>query len=278
MPYPLIGWGYEEVGKVVEIGSEVTRLEVGDIVGGTWGHKSWHIADEDWAADRRIPENMEPILGIFTHIGPIALNGILDAGIHLGETVPVFGLGVVGQVAARLAKLSGAFVIGVDYLSNRIEIAQQIGAIDHAINPDQGSPAEFIKDITANRGTDVVLEATGSTSALHEAIRSAAYAARVVALGFIQGEGKQLYLGDEFHHNRIQIISSQIGGIAPELSNRWDRLRLIRTILDLQSSGRLDLAPLITHHIPFEHAANAYSLLDEHPDQALQVVLTFPKA
>ncbi len=275
MPYPLDAWGYEEVGEVVEIGKDVSLLQVGDIVGGTWGHKSWHVESEMVAKDRLIPKNLDTILGIFTHIGPIALNGILDAKLHIGENVAVFGLGVVGQIAARLAKLSGAYVFGVDLYEKRLNIAKQIGAIDFGINPKDDSPAEIIKDLTFNRGADVVIEASGSTRALHEAVRSTAYSSRVVVLGFIQGGSDNLYLGDEFHHNRIQLICSQIGGIAPELSSRWDRVRLIRTILNLQESGKLDLAPLITHKIPFERAQDAYRLLDENPEEALLVVLEF---
>lgn len=150
----------------------------------TWGHKSWHIESEVIAGDRIIPKKMDPILGIFTHIGSIVLNGVLDANIHIGENVAIFGLGVVGQIAARLTKLSGARVIGVDLYDQRLNLAKQNDIVDFAINPKEGSPAEIIKDLTANRGADVVIEASGSTSALHESIRSAAYSSRVVVLGF----------------------------------------------------------------------------------------------
>ncbi len=275
MPYPLVGWGYEEVGEVVEVGPEVNRLKLGDVVGGTWGHKTWHIAREDWASDRLLPEGLDPLMGIFTHMGPIALNGVLDAGLRLGETAAVFGLGVVGQIAARLAKLSGARVVGVDFTERRLEIAKQSGAVDIALNPRDNSAAETIKDLTHGMGADVAIEASGSSAALHEAIRSVAYAARVVALGFIQGEGRQLFLGEEFHHNRVQVVCSQIGGVAPELSSRWNRLRLIHTIYDLQASGKLDLKPIITHQFPFEQAEEAFALLDTRPEEALQVVLQF---
>lgn len=275
MPYPLVGWGYEEVGEVIELGPNVKLLKAGDVIGGTWGHKSWHIAQEDWAHDRLVPAGLEPLMGIFTHMGPIALNGVLDANIHLGETVAVFGLGVVGQIVARLAKLSGARVIGMDFNQQRLDLAKIHGAVDIAINPKETKPAEAIKDLTRGLGADVSIEASGSSAALNEAIRSVAYAARVVVLGFIQGEAKQIFLGEEFHHNRIQLVCSQIGGVSNDLSTRWNRLRLIRTIYDLQASSKLDLKPLITHQFPFEEAEQAFELLDTHPEDALQVVLQF---
>ncbi|HEU4754903.1 MAG TPA: hypothetical protein VFU47_17480, partial [Armatimonadota bacterium] len=84
--------------------------------------------------------------------------------------------------------------------------------------------------------------------------------------------------GEEFHHNRVQIICSQIFAVNPALSYRWDVPRLERTIMALQEAGRLDLTSLITQEIPFREAAGAYELLDEHPDSAVQVVLSFPEA
>ncbi|MDQ2692826.1 MAG: zinc-binding dehydrogenase [Chloroflexota bacterium] len=274
-PYPLSGWGYEEVGEVIEVHPEVTALKVGDIVYGTWGHRTQHILQEDYAGQRMKPEGLDPILAIYSHLGPIALNGILDANIHVGETVAVFGLGVLGQIIAQLARLSGARVIGVDLIEKRLELAQNVGAIEYGFNPREGSAAQRIKDLTNGRGADVTIEVTGSTRALHEAVRAAAYSSRVVALGFFQGEAQGLALGEEFHHNRISLICSQISNVDPALSYRWDRLRLIHTIMDLQAKGSLNLRPVITHVLPFREAAQAFQILDETPDQALQVVLDF---
>ena len=274
-PYPLSGWGYEEVGEVVEAGPRVSVLKVGDIVYGTWGHRTHHILQEEYARQRLKPDGLDPILAIYSHIGPIAMNGILDANIHLGETVAVFGLGVLGQAIAQLAKLSGARVIGVDRIGKRLELAKELGGIEHGLNPQDGSPAEQIKDLTRGRGTDVTIEVTGSTRALHEAVRATAYSARVVAMGFFQGEAQGLYLGEEFHHNRISLVCSQISNVDPALSYRWDRIRMMHTFMDLQANGSLNLRPVITHVIPFKQAAQGFQILDETPEQALQVVLDF---
>jgi threonine dehydrogenase-like Zn-dependent dehydrogenase len=274
-PYPLSGWGYEEVGQVIETGPEVTRLKVGDSVYGTWGHRTRHILQEDYAASRIKPESLEPILAIYSHLGPIALNGILDASIHVGETVAIFGLGVLGQIIAQLARLSGARVFCVDMIQKRLDLAKDLGAIEDGFNPGDGSPAEKIKTLTDGRGADVTIEVSGSARALNEAVRATAYSARVVALGFLQGEAAGLYLGEEFHHNRIHLVCSQISNVDPALSYRWDRLRLIHTIMELQAKGALNLRPVITHVIPFRQAAQGFQILDETPEQALQVVLDF---
>lgn len=273
--YPLSGVGYEEVGEVVETGLEVKSLRPGDIVYGIWGHRTTHIVTEEYAARRILPAGLEPVRGIFSHIGSIALNGIHDAQILIGEMVAVFGLGVLGQIVAQLAKKSGARVIGVDLLDQRLGLAQRLGALDMALNPRDGSPAEIIKELTRGIGADVSIEVSGFSSALHEAIRSTAYSSRVVALGFFQGEALGLYLGEEFHHNRINLVCSQISGSAPQISQRWNRERLVQTVMRLQAEGVLNLEPMITHIFPFHRAEEAYRLLDEHPEQALEVVLDF---
>jgi threonine dehydrogenase-like Zn-dependent dehydrogenase len=274
-PYPLSGWGYEEVGEVIEVHPDVVTLNIGDIVYGTWGHRTHHVLQEDYANKRIKRQGLDPILAIYSHIGPIALNGILDANIHVGETVAVFGLGVLGQVIAQLAKLNGGRVFGVDMIKKRLELAKELGAIECGFHPKEGSPAEQIKALTEGRGADVTIEVTGSAKALHEAVRATAYSARVVALGFFQGEAQGLSLGEEFHHNRISLVCSQIGNVDPALSYRWDRIRLIHTIMDLQTKGSLNLRPVITHGIPFKQAAQGFQILDETPEQALQVVLDF---
>lgn len=276
--YPLGGFGYEEVGEVVEVGPGVDAPREGDIVYGIWGHRSTAVLPAERAASRILPDGLDPVLGIFSHIGPVALNGIHDAGILIGETAAVFGLGVPGQIAAQLARRSGARVIGVDLFDERLELAHRLGAIDTALNPQQGSPAEAIKALTGGLGADVVIEVTGNAAALNEAIRAAAFNSRVVSLGFFQGEARGLYLGEEFHHNRVQLICSQISASPAHISHRWNRERLVQTVMRLQADGELNLRPLITHVIPFRQAAEAYRLLAEGRGDVLQVVLDFSEA
>src|SRR5690606_23096686 len=252
LQYPLTGWGYEEVGEVIEVGREVTALKSGDRVYGTWGHRTHHILDEAYAAPRILPPALDTILGIFSHLGSIALNGVHDAQIRIGETVAVFGLGALGQIVAQLARRSGARVIGVDRLGKRLALAQELHAVDVTIQADEGDVAEQIKALTSQRGADVVLEVTGSTVALHEAVRAVAYSARVVAMGFFQGAAQGWLLGEGFHRNRVSIICSQISCVDPDLSYRWTRVRLAQTVVQLQGDGMFILPPLITHIAPLE--------------------------
>jgi len=274
--YPLTTWGYEEIGEVVECGAELANsddLSPGTRVYGTWGHRSQVVIDAATARQRVLAADIEPLLGIYSHIGSIALNAVLDTAVRLGETVALFGLGVVGQLVAQLLHRAGARVVGVDGIAQRRETALALG-LDTALDPAEGV-AEAIREITAGRGADVCVEASGSTRALHEATRACAYGSRVVAVGFYQGDAAGLFLGEEFHHNRISLVCSQIGGVAVELQQRWDRLRLEHTFMDLAARGDVRCTPLITHRVAAHDASSIYELLDAHPHEVLQAVLDF---
>ncbi|MBW3620026.1 MAG: zinc-binding dehydrogenase [Actinobacteria bacterium] len=272
--YPLDGWGYEEVGRVVAVGSGEDRDLVGRTVWGAWGHRSSAVRPVGYVRPRCLPDGTDPRSGIFAKIGAIALNAVLDADIHVGEHVVVFGAGVPGQIAAQLARLNGARVTVVDPIAQRRALAERLGA-ERALDPTEVDVAGIVRAVTDQRGADVVIEMSGSYHALQEAIRTVAYSSRVVAAGFFQGPGTPLRLGDEFHHNRVSVVGSQISGVAPHLQHRWDELRLSATVLELEREGRLDLGSLVTHVVDAEDAAGAFAMLDTAPEQALQVVLDY---
>ena len=95
----------------------------------------------------------------------------------------------------------------------------------------------------------------------------------MVAASWLPGTGERLTLGEEFHLNRVRLISSQSGGINPELADRWDKARRTRALIELLPQIRLD--GLITHRFPLDRAAEAYRLVDTSPEDVLQVTLTF---
>ena len=272
--YPVDGWGYEEVGEVSEIGTDVTSVAVGDRIWGTWGHRGETVQTEERASKRILAKDADPRIGIFSQIGAIALNVILDADIHVGETVAVFGLGVPGQIVAQLARLNGARVIAIDGIASRRDLAKKLGA-HIVLDAGEGNVAERVRELTGGRGADVCLEVTGNYRALHEAIRAVAYSSRVCAAGFMQGEGAGLRLGEEFHHNRVSVIASQISGVAPALQHRWNEYRLASTAMELAVSGQLNLTDLISHTMPIAEAPEAFTMLDVASQDALQVVLSF---
>jgi len=276
-PYPVRNLGYEEVGEIVEVGSAVDAVRSGQRIFGTWGHRTHHVAPQGYARERLLPEGADARIGIFSHIGAVALNGVHDAAIRMGDLVVVFGLGVAGQIVAQAARASGATVIGVDPVEGRRDAALRLGA-DRVLDPTATPIAETIKAETGGRGADVCIEVSGAAPALSEAIRTVAYSSRVVAMGFFQGEVKGLQLGEEFHHNRIELICSQISGVAPAASHRWSKLRLWQTAIRLQYEGRLNLTPLITDIVPFQDAPRLFDRLDRGDPAVLQSMLDFGAA
>ena len=273
-PYPVRNLGYEEVGEIIEVGTAVDDLGPGQHVFGTWGHRTHHVASRDYARERLMPAGADPRIGIFSHIGAVALNGVHDAAIRMGDLVIVFGLGVPGQIVAHAARASGATVVGVDPVKARRDMALRLGA-DRVLDPTQTPIAEAIKSESGGRGADVCIEVSGAAPALAEAIRTVAYSSRVVAMGFYQGEARGLLLGEEFHHNRVELVCSQISGVAPAASHRWNKPRLWQSAVRLQHEGRLNLLPLITHSVPFPDAPALFARLDAGDPDLLQSVLTF---
>ena len=285
--YPLLGWGYSEVGRVVEVvpgapASGTTdagapdEVRVGDLVWGVWGHRSEAVLPAADLRGHRLPEGLDPVAGCFVRVGAIALNAVLAADAGLGDTVAVVGQGVIGLLATRFAVLSGARVVAVEGVPARRERALAWGAA-HALEPGPATAAA-VRELTGGRGADVAVDLSGAYPALHEATRLVGADGRVVAAGFYQGEAAGLRLGEEFHHNRVEVVASQIGAVASRKRARWDVARLQETVVDLVAAGRVDVVALVSHRFDVEDAAAAYALLDTRAAQALQVVLDFPAA
>jgi 2-desacetyl-2-hydroxyethyl bacteriochlorophyllide A dehydrogenase len=276
-PYPVVGWGYSEVGEIVEAADDVVDadLNVGATVYGAWGHRSDAVVPVARVAGQVLPAAIEPLHGVFARVGAIALNAVLAAEPRLGETVAIFGQGVIGLLATRLATLSGADVIAIDPVRRRRDLATAFGA--QAVLPaDQAGAA--VRAVTGGTGADSVIELSGHYRALHEATRAVGPDARVVAAGFYQGEANGLHLGEEFHHNRVQIVASQIGATPVALGARWGPHRLGQVFLSRIARGDLDAGPLVSNVLPASAVADAFALLDGGDEQTLQVVLDFGQA
>lgn len=282
--YPLDGWGYSEVGEVVELappngnGAEnpvaEAPVQVGDIVWGIWGHRDEGILAAESLRGHVLPEGMDPLAGAFVRVGAIALSAVLAADLGPGSTVAVFGQGVIGLLATRFAVLNGAKVIAVDGIPARRRRALDWGAL-HAL-PPAAQLAGDIRRITGGAGVDVAIELSGNYRALHEATRAVGADGTVIAAGFYQGEAAGVRFGEEFHHNRVQVLASQIGSVPNRLRSRWTVARLQQTVVDHLADGRVNAPALVTHTFSLADAAKAYELLDTDAESALQVVLEFP--
>jgi 2-desacetyl-2-hydroxyethyl bacteriochlorophyllide A dehydrogenase len=264
-----IKYGYAAAGRVLDTGPGVERLSQGDPVFVHHPHQDIFVVPAQMPV--RLPDDLDPVLGVFSANLETALNIVHDAPVRLGETALVFGQGVVGILVALLLKLAGAGpVLVVDPLEDRRRLALASGA-DGAFEPM--SSKELITEITRGRGVDVAVETSGSGAALQSAIDVVATEGTVVVASWYGTKPVTLALGGHFHRGRVRLRSSQVGRMNPELAPRWDRARRMDTVLGLL--GRLKLRELISHRIPFEEAPEAYMLLDERPGETLQVIFTY---
>jgi 2-desacetyl-2-hydroxyethyl bacteriochlorophyllide A dehydrogenase len=272
--------GYEWVGRVTDVGSGVSGFAPGDLIHLPFGHRATHTARP---AERTmigevapLPPTLSPDDAIALALAGVALQAVHDAHIKVGDHVAIFGLGVIGLLATQFARLNGARRIdGVDPLPRRRALAEAFGA-DRAIDPTACDAALEIKSATPQRGADVALELSGSAVALHEAIRCARMAGTVVAGGYYQGGALPLRLGEEWHHNRITMVSSMGVWDCPHRDYpAWDRARIHATATHYLATGQLRADGLISHRFPFARAADAYALIDQHPDDVVKVVLTY---
>jgi 2-desacetyl-2-hydroxyethyl bacteriochlorophyllide A dehydrogenase len=266
-----IKYGYAAAGRVLDTGSGVENLSPGDPVFVHHPHQEIFVVPAQMPV--RLPDDLDPVLGVFSANLETALNIVHDTPVRLGENALIFGQGVVGILVALLLKIAGAgSVLVVDPLEERRKLALAAGA-DGAFAP--GGLNDRVMEITGGRGADVAVETSGSGAALQSAIDAAATEGTVVVASWYGTKPVTLALGGHFHRGRLRLRSSQVGRLNPTLAPRWDRVRRMGTVLGLL--GRLKLGELISHRIPFGEAPEAYAMLDERPEEALQVIFTYER-
>jgi len=199
-----------------------------------------------------------------------AVNIVQDLNPVLGENVLLLGQGTVGLLTAEiLSRFGDMQVLTVDPIAMRREASAKIGC--RAFDPADDNLKEKLLDFTDGRGIDAAVNVSGSPAALQLAIDVLGFEATVIEASWYGSKPVSLNLGAAFHRKRLQIRCSQVSNIAPGLSGRWDkkrRMKLAVRWLDLIKPSKY-----ITDVYSLENAADAYRLLDEHPERTLQVVL-----
>lgn len=273
--------GYEIVSEVVEVGPAVTEVTAGDIVHtGTPHQDSTVTSPDDYLGFYPmvvLPPHDTHEPGLFVSLGAVALQAVHDAKAKVGDDVLVVGAGAIGLMTIQLLRMSGARVLVVEPNPARREQALEAGAFD-AVDP--AADGEFVgyavKRRLGGRGADIAVETSGSYAGLHGAVASVGYAGTVVALGFYQGGGRDLRLGEEWHHNRITMLSSMGVWDNPHRDHpAWDRPRVMRTVVDLLYGGRLRTDFMPVEHHPFETAPDVYRELAAAPADHLKIAFDY---
>jgi threonine dehydrogenase-like Zn-dependent dehydrogenase len=263
--------GHEFVGTVLAVGTEVERVAAGDRVlgcfhtacatcaaclrgdyhrcrsGRTFGHGS-KLGDLQGAQAeqllvpranltlRRVPEGMADEVALFAgDVMGTGYHAIAHAGTHAGDSVAVLGLGPVGLCAVQAAQAAGASrVFAIDSVPQRLEMAGSFGA--EAIHLTEEEPKRAVRAATDGLGVDVVVDAVGDPDPLELAVSLARDAGTVSGIGAYAGRG-EVPLGLAW----LKGLTLRLG-----LANVIAHVDRVLTLID---AGRLDPAPLVTHHM-----------------------------
>jgi alcohol dehydrogenase len=271
--YPL-RYGYATVGVVESVGEGVSADWEGKEVFAFHPHESRFCAPIEELVV--VPERIDAETAALLANAETAVSFALDGAPKIGERVAVYGQGVVGLLStAVLGRYPLDTLVTVDGIEPRREVSERLGA-DASLAPgtDLGERFENNGDSDGDPGgADLAYELSGDPAALDSAIDATGYAGRIV-IGSWYGEKRaELDLGQEFHRSRIRLQSSQVSTIDPQHAGRWDKERRLGVAWDALAA--IDSDGLLTHRVPVERAEEAYRLLDERPEEAIGVLVTY---
>lgn len=271
-PQPL---GTTGVGVVLAAGEKVKRFKPGERVFGLMDIRETNICPDDYLWPLG---DIDPLTALCIEPAYVAFHCVRESGVRYGESVAVVGLGALGLLAVRLARESGAeTVIALDPLPKRRALAEQLGA-DYTLDPGAGDAALAVHRLTGGAGVDVAIELGGAYPALQLAIRCARVAGTVCSAGFYQGEASGIWLGREWHHNRLtMIVPHGCGwGHPPRDYPRWDRKRAYDCLASMMRRGRLTAPGVVDLVLPLDEGANVFQIIRERPGDVVKYAISFP--
>ena len=274
LAFPL-KYGYAAVGRVAEVGPEVPAHWRERLVFAFHPHEELFLAapEELWP----VPPGLAPEEALFLPNMETAVTLVLDGKPLIGEKVVVFGQGIVGLlVTALLAHFPLAALVTLDHFPHRRLASETLGA--HAsFDPLTSQVLEDLRAALSPQGqdpwADLAFEVSGNPAALDQALAITGFHGRIVIGSWYGAKKSELHLGGLFHRQRQMLRSSQVSTLAPELSGRWTKARVLQVAWDMVQ--KVKPARFITHRFPLADAAQAYRLLDQNPGEAIQVVLTY---
>ncbi|MFB6151982.1 MAG: zinc-binding alcohol dehydrogenase [Haloarculaceae archaeon] len=262
--YPVIP-GYSNVGTVREAGADAD-VETGTRVA-TW---SPHAAYVTAAADEcvRVPDGVSDEQASLFAVAQIVMNGVRKSGLDWGESAVVYGLGILGQLTVRFARIAGAeTVLGIDLAKERVAyLPDEPGIV--GVDPTASDPVAAVSDVTGGRLADVVFEVTGNPDAIPDEFAVLRDQGRLVLLSSPHGETTLDF------HDSVNAPSTRIIGAhqlshpdAATAADPWTKARHAALYFAYLRQGRLRVEDLFSHVCPAGDAPGAYeSLLADRTD------------
>lgn len=276
-PIPL---GYCNVGTVYESCTE--EFKIGDRVVSNGPHAEVVSVPRNLCA--KIPDDVSNEMASFTIVASIGLQGIRLAQPTIGECFVVIGVGLIGLLTVQLLLAQGCRVLAIDLDPSKLEIAKSFGA--KICNPGASNdPVAASIAFSRSEGVDgvIITASTKSNDPITQAARMCRKRGRIILVGVT---GLKLNRSDFYEKELTFQVSCSYGpgrydNLYENRGNdyplgfvRWTEQRNFVAILDLMSSGFLDIKPLITHRKPFEQAPKAYEILTSDKS-AIGIMLSY---
>lgn len=265
-PLPL---GYCNVGVVEQVGSGSEAFTVGDRVVSNGPHADVVRVPKNLVA--KIPDVVSDEEAVFTVVASIGLQGIRLAQPTMGECFVVTGVGLIGLLTVQMLRAQGCRVLAIDFDQTKLELAKSFGAA--ICNPGNGEdPVAVGMAFSRGHGIDgvIITASTKSNDPVTQAARMSRKRGRIILVGVT---GLELSRADFYEKELTFQVScsygpgrydseyEEKGNDYPLAFVRWTEQRNFEAILDMMSSGQLNVKDLITHRFLFENASDAYELL-----------------
>ena len=279
--------GYSCAGEVLAVGAGVTEFAAGDRVacGGAGYANHAEVVCVPVNLTVKLPAGADLKLACYNTLGAIALQGVRQADLRLGETAAVIGLGLLGQLTGLLLRASGVRVVGVDLDARAVDTARQHAA-DHAWLRSEPGLAERVRQLTGGLGADAVIIAAAASSEdpINFAGELARQKGRVVVVGAVPtGFERETYYRKEldvrmscsYGPGRYDPAYEEKGLDYPAAYVRWTEKRNMQAFQELVHAKRADIGYLTTHEFPLEEAPRAYDLILARSEPCLGIVLRY---
>ncbi|MFN3684061.1 MAG: zinc-dependent alcohol dehydrogenase [Fimbriimonadaceae bacterium] len=269
-PVPL---GNMQYGEVTEVGPGCRLLRPGDLVCVSAPFQPELVANE--ADCWRVPDGVDWKDALLLDPCEFALGALRDGGVRIGDRIAVFGMGAIGLCCVQLAKAAGAtLVVALDPIERRREAAEECGA-DRTLDPTEGDIGLALRDATAGRGPDVIVDFSGSARALQQAIRGIAYGGTIVLGAFPPPHREGLDFGGEFHMNRPRLVSSRACSDPNPDHPRWSHRRIQEECFELICRGAVRGAPVLGPTVRFEELPEAYLRVAGDPAAGVKLTVDY---
>ncbi len=286
-------FGYQNAGEVVAVGERVREFRPGDRVacmgGGYALHSNYAVVPVHLCCS--LPENVSYEEGAYGHLAITSLNAVRRGEPVLGEYLVVVGLGLVGQMAARLGQLAGMYVMGWDTIPFRCEKARQWG-IDDVTVIGQEDFEEKAAEFTRGYGFDMAVmafggEGTKALESVKKVMKLTPDTHRMGRICLVGGLTTECHWGAGLGNLDLRSCARTGPGYHdeqwehgltdyPKVFMRWTTRTNMELALRLIAEGKLDVGALTTHRVPLHEIDVAVSAYIDHPDQTLGTVLLMP--